>query len=301
MRENLLFTADIHLRDDTPKCRTDDFISAQWNKIEQIKALCEKHNAQWVDAGDLLHKSRPSLGLLSKAITDLKTNPPLRTIPGNHDQPYHNMSKLADSGLGVLEAAHIVQYLYQEAPWEFFDWTIYSCAYGEEIPSVDCEDGINILVYHGMVYKNKKDAIPGVAGDTASALLKKAKGFDIIISGHNHQAFELETDNQLLINVGCLTRQSADFMDYTPSIVLLCPHGNSYTWKRIKLKTAKGVVSRQHLDTEEKKEEELNAFVEGLRDIDQASLSFESNVHIVMDKVGADKLTRTKVKEAMAC
>lgn len=291
----LLFTADIHLRDDTPKCRTDDFLSAQWDKIEQVKALCKKHDAVWIDAGDLLHKSRPSLGLLSQAICNLKMDRPIRTVPGNHDQPYHNMNKMAESGLGVLEAAGVIKYLYQDVPWQCLDWTIYSCAYGEDIP-VPEGDTHNVLVYHGMVFQNKYEMLPGVSGDTAKGLLKKAKGYDVIVTGHNHQAFDIRVGDRMLINVGCLTRQSADFMDYTPQIVLLYNNGKV---TRIPLSCKKNVVSRQHLEAAEKKEEEMNAFVEGLKDVEQASLSFETNVDIVLNKMDATKLVREKVKEAM--
>lgn len=290
----LLFTADIHLRDDCPKCRTDDFLSAQWDKIKQVKALCKKNDALWIDAGDLLHKSRPSLGLLAQAISVLKTDMPIRTVPGNHDQPYHNRNKMTESGLGVLEAAGVIKFLHQDAPWQCLDWTIYSCAYGEEIP-VPEGDTNNILVYHGMVFQNKHEMLPGVSGDTAKGILKKAKGYTLVVTGHNHQSFHVRVGDRMLVNVGCLTRQTADFAEYVPNVVLF----RDGEIKRLALSCESGVVSRVHLDKAAKKEEELNAFVEGLKDVEQASLSFEANVDLVLNKMNAPKTVKKKVAEAM--
>ena len=38
---NLILTADWHLREDQPVCRTDDFWKAQWAKIDFINDLAE--------------------------------------------------------------------------------------------------------------------------------------------------------------------------------------------------------------------------------------------------------------------
>ena len=39
-----LFTSDLHLREDTPVCRTDDFLKAQIKKLKFLSALQAKHN-----------------------------------------------------------------------------------------------------------------------------------------------------------------------------------------------------------------------------------------------------------------
>ena len=303
MAQTLIFTADIHLRDSSPKCRTDDFQAAQWDKLAQVVELCRKYDAIWLDAGDLLHKAYPSLALIAKTLKVLG-NRKIYTLFGNHDMPFHNRSKVWEAGLGVLFEAGAVGVLGQ-FPKEIgfggrkhFD--VYGWPYGEEFKEKPYSDGINILVHHGMIFKGRQDAIPGAEGCTAKKFMQQHKDFDLIVCGHNHQAFEVEVGNRVLVNVGCLTRQSADFADHKPRVLLVTgTKGGDFTYDFIQLSAKSGVVSKEHLAAQAKKEEELNAFVEGLQGVEEATLSFQKNVDVVMDKTNPSELTRQKVQEAI--
>ena len=47
-----LFTSDWHLRDTAPKCRTDNFMSAQWKKLAWLANRPEVK----IVAGDIFHQ-----------------------------------------------------------------------------------------------------------------------------------------------------------------------------------------------------------------------------------------------------
>ena len=53
----IILTADWHIREKPPICRTDDFESALWRKIDFISELSEKYNSPVIIAGDLFHSA----------------------------------------------------------------------------------------------------------------------------------------------------------------------------------------------------------------------------------------------------
>ena len=107
-----ILTADIHLRDDIPVCRTDDFILTQAKKLDFISALQKQHSCPVLMAGDIFHKWKASPYLLAFAIEHFPKNS--IAIAGQHDLPQHNFSNFDKSGLHVLEKAEIVKVLYND-------------------------------------------------------------------------------------------------------------------------------------------------------------------------------------------
>lgn len=297
----LLFTADIHLRSSNPKCRTDDFISAQWDKIQQVIDLCRSKRAIWIDAGDLFHNARPSLSLISDSLNIL-SECEIYTIPGNHDLPAHNIKLLNDSAIGVLHNAGIVHFL-SEQPTEFIvnkiKIHVYGCPYGAEIPTPIKKSSTtlkNVLVMHEMFYESRKDVIPNAPGQLAARMLKKYEVFDLMVTGHNHRSFQRENGQRHFVNVGCLTRQAADYDNHSPRVLLY--NGNDIEF--ISLKYAKNVISREHIEISQKKEEEISAFVQQLQHIEDIALSFEHNVETVIKNTKPDQKTTEKIWEAMS-
>ena len=53
-----ILTADIHLRDDIPICRTDDYWRSMWQKVKFISKLQKQYQVPVLDAGDLFQIGR---------------------------------------------------------------------------------------------------------------------------------------------------------------------------------------------------------------------------------------------------
>ena len=294
----VVFTADMHLRDSKPKCRTDDFYATQMDKFYQVMEIVGRRDAIWVDAGDFFHQARPSYKLMSDILTVLtRYKMHVYTLQGNHDMPWHNIGKTKDSGIGVLESAGAVSFL-GTTPLKYGPFCIYGAPYECGVPVPDRSDVTSILVYHGMVWPNRREAIPGVEGLTARRALSLFQ-YHLVVSGHNHKSFCTETHNGVLCNVGSLTRQSADQKEHRPRVLIVTEskRGFEYEWEYLKIK--EDAVSTEHLEVAAKREEELNAFVEGLKNMEEASLSFKDNVDRVVRHAKPDKEVVNKVKEAV--
>ena len=302
MYKGLLFTGDMHLRPDVPVCRTDDFLVAQWGKFQYIQEYAEKNQLAWIDAGDVFHKAVLPLVFVNEVLRKMDIN--IRAgIMGNHDLPAHNIGRVWESAWGALRAAGFIESTLGAEPTyvdmeKMLGVDIYGVNYGEEIPE-PYENNIkeiNVLVMHDMVYASRKDIIPNAPGGLAKRILQDNPKYDIIVTGHNHQSFMVEIHGRYLVNVGSMTRQTADQADHIPKFAVWTPDAG-LEW--VMLEYPVDVVSREHIDKKEQKEEELNAFVVTLQDTDQVSLSFEDNVETVIQETKPDKPVENKVREAM--
>ncbi|MCK5344265.1 MAG: metallophosphoesterase, partial [Candidatus Heimdallarchaeota archaeon] len=61
-----ILTADWHIRDTTPRCRTDNYWMKQWNKINQVLQIAQEEDAVVLIAGDVFDKPRVSNQTIEK-------------------------------------------------------------------------------------------------------------------------------------------------------------------------------------------------------------------------------------------
>ena len=257
-----LFCSDLHLREDTPTCWIGDFQAEQWKALQYIKDLQERFNIPVFIAGDIFHIWKSSPWLLSMTMNHFPKQ--AFCIAGQHDLPQHNLQLINKSGLYTLAKAGYVTIL-NECHWE--QDPIEGSYYFEEY---DC----HLLVWHKLVYQQKP--FPGAEGGMAAGLLRKWKQFPTILCGDNHCSFSEEYQGRLLVNPGSLTRQTADQIDFKPAVYLWFAEDN--TVQRIYLPIVEGVISREHLDIKEQRNERIDAFVSKLNDEYQAEMSFEENL-----------------------
>ena len=277
-----IITGDMHLRDDQPVCRTDDFLAAQTRKLKWLSELQQEYNCPILDAGDLFHYWKPSPALLRYAINNLPDN--MITIPGNHDLPSHSMELYEKSGLAVLQAAGKVEVLIdkpsgiREALFHPFPW-------GSEITPLDTDyirkDIRNIALCHIMTYQGRKP-FPGCKDPGAGALLRNTKGYDLIITGHNHTPFIIEDEGRLLVNPGSLMRTTAAQIDHKPRVYLYYAEDN--TVEPVFVPIEDNVITREHIDTTEHRDGRIDAFISRLSDEVETGLSFEHNLESYFSK-----------------
>jgi len=259
-----ILTGDWHLREDTPVCRTDDFQTAQWKKVQIISDLQKKYNCQVIHSGDLFHHWKPSPWLLSKAMEYLPDN--FQTIYGNHDLPQHNIELENKTGVYNLYKAGRLEILGGVHWLENPELSTY--------PSIEIK-GRSVLVYHIMTYQGKKPW-PGCTDPMGAALLRKYPEYDLILTGHNHIPFVETYKDRLLVNPGSLTRQFADQIDHRPRVYLYNAKENTATPYYLPIE--EGVVTREHLQTEEQRNIRIEAFISRLNDNWESSLSYEANL-----------------------
>ena len=255
-----ILTADWHLRETAPVCRTDDFWNAQWQKVNEVRKLQEKHQCPVLHAGDLFAHWRPSPHLLSKAIASLPKK--FYTIYGNHDLPQHSLALAHKSGLYTLASAGSVIQLH------YGHW-------GQRPLSELTWQGRHVLVWHVMTWKGEKPW-PGIVDLPAIQILERYPQCDLILTGHNHRTFVEEKDGRLLVNPGALTRHTADLHDHRPCV--FCWNVLDNTVEQVFLSIKQDVVSREHIERKENRDARIMAFVERLNADWQRSVSFEENL-----------------------
>jgi len=242
----LILTADWHLREINPVCRTDNFWDAQWKKIGFIRELQEKYGCAILHGGDFFDHWKPSPLLISNAI---KTCPKKLSICyGNHDLPQHNLDLAQKCGVNTLQIAGKVEVL----PGGHWGQPPHTMMLGER----------KILIWHIMTWDGKRLPWPGCTDLSAQEILEKYPDYDLILTGHNHKAFVVENNGRLLVNPGSLTRQEADQENHLPSIYLWYSTSNSIV--RIYLPIEKCVISREHIERKQERDLRISAFVEKL-------------------------------------
>ena len=278
-KPDLILCSDMHLREDTPTCFTGDFQKEQWAAVDCITLAQMQYNCPVIHAGDLFHHWKPSPWLLSMAIQHLPKV--FYTIYGQHDLPQHNTELMSKSGIHTLNWAGALNVLT-------------TCHYGE-VPNEasiywppNREPKVKILVWHHLTYLSKP--FPRATGGMAEGILRKYPQFDLIVTGDNHTSFTVEYEGRRLVNPGNLTRQSAAQIDFKPSVWLWYAEDNSV--QQVFLPIQEGVISREHLEHTEERDNRIDAFVGSLNNDWQAKMSFEDN----LDEHFAVNNTRESVK-----
>ncbi len=265
----LIATADWHLRDSTPPCRTDDFEQAQWNKVQLIKDLQLKYDCPVIHAGDLFHHWKPSPYLLSKTLENLPNK--FYTIYGNHDLPQHNLELRRKSGIFTLERAGALKVL-DNTHWE---------QEVKESSLFPYELNIKMAVWHVMTYQGKSP-FPGVKNPARSLI--RRHNFDLMITGHNHQSFVEEHEGRLLINPGSITRQESDEADRAPCVFLVFA---DLSYEPIFLPIEKNVVIvPETTEVQKERDERIQAFIEKLESTGEGmeGVDYEKNLEIYQQR-----------------
>lgn len=275
---DLILTADWHLRDTQPVCRTDDFWDAQWRKVQFVRKLQKKYKCPVFHAGDLFDHWKPSPFLLSETIKQLPKN--FHTVYGNHDLPQHSIKLRHLSGINVLERAKVL--------------TTFPFGHLNDVPKQSDfieYAGKRVYVWHKFIYDGTAP-FPGAKGHVRSAV-RKYPFYDLIVTGDNHQSFARKHKNTLLVNCGSLTRQSASQIDFEPCVWLW--YANTNKVRKIPLPYEQNVVTREHIEKTEQRDERINAFISRLVNEEQMVLSFEKNV----ERFLAQNKVRRDVKEVI--
>jgi DNA repair exonuclease SbcCD nuclease subunit len=256
-----ILTADWHLTESTPVCRTDAYWDAEWKKVDYISMLQKTYNCPVLMSGDLFDGWKPSPNLLRETILHLPDQ--LHLVYGNHDLPAHNISLVDKCGINVLQAAEKLTVLstchFNQTPTE---------------PSLVIK-GRKILVWHVMNYQSKLPW-PGCEAPMAAKLLRKFPDYDLILSGDNHKTFHEELDGRHLVNPGSLMRMDADQIDHKPCVWFWFAEDNAV--EQVFIPIEQGVISREHLERKEERDARIDAFVSRLDTEWVADVSFEQNL-----------------------
>lgn len=289
----IILLGDVHARDDIPACRTDDYLAAQSRKFAFLKQKALVNNAIIVQAGDLLNKWKPNPELLTMCIKEM---PFMYTIAGNHDLPQHNHDLFYKSGLATLEAAGTIEVLRE--PKFFEDDGVCVCPFpwNAEMEPNPHEGWKTLAVIHKLIWA--KPPFPGadVAGN-AKAVLRKMKGYDIILSGDNHEYFEVERGGGYLVNPGSMMRMTAAQQDFQPRFFMWDTETGDLDEFLFEIDV--DAVSVRHVEVEKEKNERIESFVASISEEVDLGLDFIANINKAISSSSVSQKTADKVREVL--
>lgn len=299
-----ILTADWHLRLDNPECRTDNIWTTLKNKInfiwEILNELETRHGytPPILFAGDLFNRFNPTIELVNLT---LRCIPELIGTPGNHDLPAHRIEGLNRSGIGLLNWAEKILLFDEIATISRKEWNFRVTGFPFDSPLAPCTDVSNkksVAIIHQFVYHGRKP-FPGATGG-AHAIMKKLEGYDLILSGDNHQPFTYKNkEGQLIVNPGSLSRQTAAQIDHKPRIYLWYADVNEAVPVYIPIDT--NAVSRKHIEIVKERESRIEAFVQRLTTNTSLAeeLNFEHSMRTFLRENEVSRAVKTIILNAM--
>jgi DNA repair exonuclease SbcCD nuclease subunit len=272
-----ILCSDLHIRENQPECRTDDFMATQARKHKWLKDLQEEYDVPILCGGDLFNHWKPSPFLLAWAFRNLPND--IISIPGQHDLPAHNMDNIDRSGIQVLSDSGKIVLLTEPYGYNTGGFDVNGYSWG--FPLTECKTKVyeapQVALIHYGVYLEKPH-YPGAenTGGTAKSVINKMPGFDLIVSGDNHITFIYKHHNQLLVNPGSFMRTTASQSEHKPSVFLW--DATSNTVEQVFVPIEQGVINREHIDAVTERDERLESFVSRLDHNIELGISYNTNM-----------------------
>jgi len=222
----LIVCADLHLRHDKPVARTDAYWLTQSEKFQYILSLA-RQNPPLIVAGDFFHKARPPIPLIRWVMDTLLEYDVIPiVVPGQHDLPWHSLEHIADSGIGLLQAAGLVDILTNPSePYFYKKYALFGCPFGQnpwpipdDVSQKDLKQFTKILIWHHLVIRKGEELWPGQKATVSGKILRTFRHYDYILTGDNHQAFIETARNRRHINPGSMCRMAISQLEHRPRV-----------------------------------------------------------------------------------
>jgi DNA repair exonuclease SbcCD nuclease subunit len=276
-------TADLHITDQRPKNRKDNYFETILNKFEQILEITKEktHTNLLVVAGDFFDSPTVPYKVTKEIITIIKRhNVEILAVPGQHDQRYHQ-SGLNNTPFGVLVASGLIKTKSEDFP------EIQGIGWNEK-PTHESK----ILFIHTMVTE-KLALFPGQENYVnAQELLEMYPFAELIISGDNHKPHLVKYKNRVQLNCGSIIRKSKDQIDYEPAVWGVKIEPKIKIEKiPLKIKPPQEVFDFDRIEKDEiqdeiknEAQEFINKFIETLEDEETINLNFSNIIQKVVEE-----------------
>jgi DNA repair protein SbcD/Mre11 len=278
----IILLSDIHLMNETPICRLDDFPATQCEKLTYIFDYAKNQGSCVVlQAGDVFDAPR-SWHLLPKVIAFLKKyNLPVLSIYGQHDTYLYNEGTRPATNLGILGEIGLVKIL-SKKPYRLHNCTFYGASFGQEIPKPK-NKAISILAIHAPI--GEKEMFPGHKISTPKDILKKYN-HDLILCGDIHRQFLISKDERIICNTGCISRKTAKEynLEYEPMFYVYDSITGKIEKKIIPHKPSSEVITREHIETKQNLYD-FSKFSDSIKNIKSDKLDVKERILEIFEKL----------------
>jgi DNA repair exonuclease SbcCD nuclease subunit len=293
-----ILCADLHIREDQPLCRTDDYWEAQDKKLKWLFNLKKIHNCPILAAGDIFHDWKPKdvkngykfIAWCNENISDIIV------IAGQHDTPNHNVELIEKSAIYACKKINLIG---KGFAWRHFDnFSVRGFTWGAEITNGTKMDYHSAVLIHTYINtpNNKNEHIDG---EDADKILDTLSNFDLVVSGDNHIPFVHKNKRgQILVNPGSMMRMKADQIDHKPRVYLWNAVANEVVPSYFPIE--EGVVTRKHIEKKKAKDGKIDSFVQmAKKGNTEVSASFQENMKKHLNKNKARKNVENLIYKCM--
>jgi predicted phosphodiesterase len=320
MTEFIFITAnDIHISDDGPRGRIDDFKETVLGKLRQMCMACTKLGADGaIIAGDLYnlkHPAKNSHRLNQELIKVFREFPcPIYMIEGNHDLTANRLESLTDQPLGVLFSDNTLKQLRHEV--------IEKDGHKVSLVGVPFQEGLDLDT---VVIPDRGGCVSQIcamhlyAGIKGGMLFKeRLYGYDelskfspdIFVIGHYHlDQGVYSLDEKYFINIGSMSRGTTSEEDiaHHPQIGLIRITVDDSNPEKIevirkiqsiwlKIRPAHEVFDLVKKEEEKKESLEIQQFVEKLAaETVKSSTESAKDIDEIIDNMGLAKVIYDRV------
>lgn len=307
----ILTFSDVHLADNNPTARIDNYQEALFNKLEQIRVAAEKLKCAFIiSAGDLFHIKEPrnvSHALVQRAIKFFKSFPcPVLALPGNHDLHHNRIESLPKQPLGTVFESGAILNILTSGGWGFKPDSgppvvVRGLPYADR-PDLESfqdlfhgcpKDAVKVLVAH--CFASEKGGVFFDNRVFSYRELLDACSPSVAVLGHWHVDNGIcKVEDSWFINVGALSRGSldGDNLKRDVKIGLISIDGPTVDVKALKLKV-RPVEEIFDLKAKEKAEQDnakINAFVSELK----SEIDTTADLTTIVDNMNLPAKVRAK-------
>lgn len=263
----MIISADLHLREDRPRCRIDDdWVETQKKALNQLVDICINNKCNLFIVGDIFHRHSEfrMVIYIQEVAKKLKNfNLSIYYLCGNHDNLYHSSLNTHKSAIGLLKNSENCFYIKD---------------YSDEFSAPNFDEERNSMPYmfiHTLTIPSK-DKPDFIQCETPESLLEKYPTAKWIFTGDYHKNFVYEKNGRYVINPGCLIRQVSDMKDYQCGAYLVDTEMEQIEF--IPIIDNEELVNDEYIIRENEREERIESFVNKLKDVESVSLDFIDNV-----------------------
>lgn len=279
------FTSDWQVRRTRPVCRNDkDWVKTMVDKINFIFSNCDSI----IVAGDIFETNPTGEWIkawLANTLYSQRLNrKKMYAIFGQHDLMYHSLKRVDDTGLMVLGNSKVINIIKSRCAIDF-NTVAYPMHWGDEVfPTISESDrhyDNRILVVHRLLVK---DSPKSYGGESAKAFLRYAekKGFNIVLSGDNHESFYVDGEKGFLYNSGSLFRLKADQIDHTPQFGVYDTETGDFEIRKIPI--TKNSVTRKHIQEADEENINIIRLMDELEGEGSLNIDFVENLNLFFER-----------------
>lgn len=283
-------TSDWHIRANHPINRSIEFTEQQFTKIEHICKIAKENDAYILCGGDVFDKAIIPYRIIRRYMDLFNSyGVKLVTVYGQHDLRYHAYSTHENTPLSVFIAGingiHV-----DETPYEN-DIVCIQGASWERLYPTPKPDKINILLTHRLVTEGQ-GLWPGHDDFYKADEVIDESGYDIVVSGDNHQSFVMEKNGRFLFNSGSLMRLSIAQYDYMPRLPIVTATKSRIVYEWFDLPVSPSdeafIETNETSVTGEVALSKIQSFIDTLHNTQIKPIDFIMNLRIASSKISPE-------------